>query len=306
MAVQVAFTFLSVLLMDKLERRFLMGVSAIGLVVALAALSFFFANDKRPAWLAIFSLVVYVAAFSLGLGPIPWLVMSEIFPADVRSPACALATLANWGSGFIVTAFFHDMLAAFESTGVFLFFAGFCVLCLVFVLLYMPETRGRTLAEIEDLFTSRLSTKGSIDTKTQSPLCTGAVSPTIALDGPDAENTSPLASGKEQGRISIIDPAIRSSFLQRCQQTETPSIGNAEEQGRISMVDPAIRSSFLQRCQQTETPSIGNAEEQGRISMVDPAIRSSFLQRCQQTETPATGNAEKSVVKDVSASVGLC
>lgn len=59
-----------------------MGISSLGLVIALVALALFFANDKQPTWLALFSLVVYVAAFSLGLGPIPWLVMSEIFPGE--------------------------------------------------------------------------------------------------------------------------------------------------------------------------------------------------------------------------------
>ena len=96
MTAQVAFTGLSVVLMEKAGRRSLLALSSGGMVVSALALAFFFSNGKRPAWLALVALVGYVASFSVGMGPVPWLMMGEIFPASIRSPACGLAALVNW------------------------------------------------------------------------------------------------------------------------------------------------------------------------------------------------------------------
>ena len=96
MAVQVGFTFVSMVLMDRAGRTVLLGLSAFGMAAACLALAYFYLSDKKPAWLALASLMAYMAAFSLGTGPIPWLFMGEIFPARVRAPACSVSTLANW------------------------------------------------------------------------------------------------------------------------------------------------------------------------------------------------------------------
>ena len=66
------------------------------MAVSGVALAAFYFNGKEPTWLALVSLVGYIVAFSLGMGPVPWLFMGEIFPAHARAPACSAATLVNW------------------------------------------------------------------------------------------------------------------------------------------------------------------------------------------------------------------
>ena len=96
MVAQVGFTALSLLLMDRFGRRVLLGTSALGMALSSLALAGFYFNGKQPAWLALVSLLGFIAWFSVGMGPVPWLFLGEIFPAHARASACSLATLVNW------------------------------------------------------------------------------------------------------------------------------------------------------------------------------------------------------------------
>jgi len=109
----------------------------------------FFANNKHPSWLALVALMGYIAFFSLAMGPVPWLIMSEIFPENVRGPACSVATLANWAGGFLVTYFFSTIVDVLSPTVVFFLFGAVCAACAVFVNTMVPETKGKSLAELE-------------------------------------------------------------------------------------------------------------------------------------------------------------
>ena len=95
MAVQVAFTGLAVILMDRAGRKILMSVSSIGMALAAFCMAAFFVNHKKPGWLALVALIVYIASFSLGMGPVPWLYMGEIFPAHARAKASSAATVSR-------------------------------------------------------------------------------------------------------------------------------------------------------------------------------------------------------------------
>ena len=145
MSVQVLCTVGAVLVMERLPRTTLLCISSSTLSLSALCFAAFFANGKEPDWLAMVSLIAYVSAFSLGLGPIPWIVMGEIFPADVRSTACGVATLFNWGTGFFVAIFFGAALRTCGPAQVFGFFAAIAVGCAVFVVTAMPETKGKPL-----------------------------------------------------------------------------------------------------------------------------------------------------------------
>ena len=93
-------------------------------------------------------LIVYIASFAVGLGPVFWLMISEIFPLRVRSPAMSLSTVANWGSNFIVSSFFLTLVGVITREGTFWLYAGFGVLALVFFVFRLPETKDRSLEEI--------------------------------------------------------------------------------------------------------------------------------------------------------------
>jgi SP family facilitated glucose transporter-like MFS transporter 8 len=153
MSFQVAFTGVSIVLMDKAGRTMLLAVSAGGMCASGLVLAFFFLNpNSNPSVLALMSLVGYIVAFSLGMGPVPWLFMGEIFPVHVRSPACAVATLVNWSTGFVVTYFFTSVSSALTPSGCFVLFAGVCFGAVCFACMIMPETKGKTLEMILNEF----------------------------------------------------------------------------------------------------------------------------------------------------------
>ena len=152
MAVQVCFTGVAVMLMDPAGRRLLMAISSAGMAIAALCIAVFFANHKQPSWLALASLILYILSFSLGMGPVPWLYMGEVFPAYARSKACSAATLINWSLGFVVTFSFDKAQVALTPAGCFAFFAIVCIVCLIFVGTVMPETKGKSIDEIQAEF----------------------------------------------------------------------------------------------------------------------------------------------------------
>ena len=91
------------------------------------------------------SVVIYIFCFSLGLGAVPWLMMSEIFPVRIRGLASSFATLFNWTCSFIVTETFNSMIEAMTEQGVFWFYGGVCICGMLYVLFYVPETKVRPL-----------------------------------------------------------------------------------------------------------------------------------------------------------------
>ncbi|KAG6552161.1 hypothetical protein Mapa_006263 [Marchantia paleacea] len=162
-SLQVVMTVASAGLMDKAGRRLLLMVSASGMALScfLVGFSFYLRNVQEQFLssgmnifidiLALASLLVYIASFSLGLGPIPWILMAEIFPAQVKGVAGSLATLINWSSAWVITLTFN-IIFQWSSAGAFWIFAVECVFAVIFVALFVPETRGRTLEQIEASF----------------------------------------------------------------------------------------------------------------------------------------------------------
>lgn len=104
------------------------------------------------AWLALLSMGLFIAGFAVGWGPIPWLLMSEIFPLRARGAASGVCVVTNWGCAFLVTKIFHDLLDLLTPYGTFWLFAAFCGLNVLFTVLCVPETKGKTLEQIESSF----------------------------------------------------------------------------------------------------------------------------------------------------------
>ena len=148
----VVFTTVAVLLLDRFGRRVFLLVGTVGLIVSLLALAVFFASSAvRHAVpdLALIALIAYIASFAIGLGPVFWLMISEIFPLHLRSPAMALCTVANWAFNFLVAFTFLSLVSALGSAGTFLLYAAVASIALVFFATRVPETNGRSLEEIE-------------------------------------------------------------------------------------------------------------------------------------------------------------
>nr|XP_033816932.1 solute carrier family 2, facilitated glucose transporter member 8 isoform X2 [Geotrypetes seraphini] len=173
-AIQVIFTAVAALIMDRAGRKLLLVLSGVVMTISCTTFGLYFKiaepdpnnsphptppsnslssdNPDRLTWLALVSMAFFIAGFALGWGPIPWLVMSEIFPLRVRGVASGSCVVTNWTFAFLVTKEFHDLMVALTSWGTFWFFSGFCVLNVIFTLLVVPETKGKTLEEIEAYF----------------------------------------------------------------------------------------------------------------------------------------------------------
>ena len=108
--------------------------------------------DNRFAPLAIVTLLVYIAFFAPGLGPLPWTINSEIYPTWARSTAIAIATSVNWISNLIVSMTFLTLTDNLGQPKTFGLYAGLSFLGLLFFLLFVPETKGKSLEDVEMLF----------------------------------------------------------------------------------------------------------------------------------------------------------
>ena len=95
------------------------------------------------------ALGLYIAGFAVGLGPVFWLLIAEIFPLAVRGRGMSTASVANWGSNLAVTLVFLDLVHALGSGGTFLVFAAMTLAAIAFTWRLVPETRGRSLEQIE-------------------------------------------------------------------------------------------------------------------------------------------------------------
>ena len=153
--VNVGFTVLAVRIIDRAGRRLLLIVGLIGMVISLALLGLVFAlgaTSGAAGLLATVCLALYIASFAISLGPVFWLMISEIYPLRIRGTAMSVASIANWGSNFLVALTFPVLLAAFGGTGSFWLFTGLGIVAWFFVYFWVPETKGKTLEEIEASF----------------------------------------------------------------------------------------------------------------------------------------------------------
>lgn len=123
---------------------------------ALGAYFHILSNDQDTAgslsWLPLTSLIVFISGIGMGLGPLPWLISSEVLPAKIRGQGSSIAALANFGLSFIVTKTFIDIQRAVTPAGAFWFYGGFCFLGILFALFLLPETKDKTSEEIGAFF----------------------------------------------------------------------------------------------------------------------------------------------------------
>ncbi len=148
----VVFTIVAILLLDRFGRRAFLLTGTAVCTVALTVLGLFFAiSGLREAvpWLALVCLLVYIAGFAVGLGPVFWLMISEVFPLQIRSPAMATSTVANWSANFVISFTFLSLVSLISRAGTFWVYAALGVVAMVVFHRIVPETKGRSLEEIE-------------------------------------------------------------------------------------------------------------------------------------------------------------
>ncbi|XP_048480687.1 facilitated trehalose transporter Tret1 isoform X2 [Plutella xylostella] len=157
--VQLLSNALSTLLVDRAGRRPLLLASAAVMAASMmamgAAFYFKFEQESWLGYLPVISLVSFMLGFSVGFGVLPFLLLGELFPARHRSPLSALAGAVNLLAMFTVIKTYHSLDHLLTSAGTFWMYGGFCVLAFFFVLFAVPETKGKTLGEIEHHFRSK-------------------------------------------------------------------------------------------------------------------------------------------------------
>ena len=149
----VGFTVVALLLLDRLGRRKLLLIGLVGMSGSLILLGIVFFLPtllSQVGTLAVVSLMAYVAFFAIGLGPVFWLLISEIYPLKARGLAMSIVTDVNWGFNLIVAFTFLTLVQSLGFSGTFWIYAVVGIGALIFTYLYVPETKDRTLEEIEE------------------------------------------------------------------------------------------------------------------------------------------------------------
>ncbi|KAG0725438.1 Facilitated trehalose transporter Tret1 [Chionoecetes opilio] len=168
-------TFVANAVIDKVGRKVLLYISSGLMVVSLVSLGSFFAVQAKAenvaadhvdaewwastmeslSWLPLVSFMVYVIAFSLGWGPIPWLFMGEALPAKVRGPAASMVTTLNWTCTFVITKTFPGLVLKLGPSIVFFMFSVIMIVGTFYAVFLVPETKGKMLEEIEEELSGR-------------------------------------------------------------------------------------------------------------------------------------------------------
>jgi SP family galactose:H+ symporter-like MFS transporter len=150
--INVLLTIVALWLLDRAGRRPLLLYGLVGMILSLGVLGFaFLSPDMTPvmAGVSVGSVMVYVACFAIGLGPVFWLMISEIYPLKIRGRAMGVAAVANWGSNLLVALTFLSLLRSIGRPWTFWLYALVGLIAWFFVFRRVPETKGKTLEQIE-------------------------------------------------------------------------------------------------------------------------------------------------------------
>ncbi|CAG7785042.1 unnamed protein product [Allacma fusca] len=172
-AVQVAATVVAALVVDRCGRRILLIVSGLFMVISLTTIGLYFylksSDDARVSeglgWLPLASLIVYVISFSIGLGPVPCIMLGELLPPHVKGIAAGMIVISKWTLGFIITLMFQDMLSLLHESGCYWLFASITFLGVIYICFCVPETNGKSLEEIQLYFSPALVSSKATDEK---------------------------------------------------------------------------------------------------------------------------------------------
>ncbi|XP_046738445.1 facilitated trehalose transporter Tret1-like [Diprion similis] len=149
--VQTLMSCVAAIIVDRVGRRVLLISSSSILALCLFLLGLYFKLDLSDmGWLPLVSLTTFMIAFALGYGPIPWMMMGELFPPETKGTASVIAVMVNWSTSFLVTKFFSPLKATFGEGVTFWIFTAMMVSATLFGFFIVPETSGKSLQQIQD------------------------------------------------------------------------------------------------------------------------------------------------------------
>jgi len=150
--VNVILTVVAMQLIDRVGRRPFLLVSLVGMAMSLFVLGLAFSLPQLSGslgWIAVVSLMVYVGSFAVGLGPVFWLMLSEIYPLRIRGRAMSVGTIANWSANLVVALSFLTLTQVLGKSFTFWLYAVVSIGSWLFAYFLVPETKGKTLEQIE-------------------------------------------------------------------------------------------------------------------------------------------------------------
>jgi MFS transporter, SP family, xylose:H+ symportor len=151
-AVNIAFTVVAMLCVDKLGRRPLMLIGSIGLSALYIVLAFLL-QSHAVVWLTSIFVLLAISIYAMSLAPVTWVLISEIFPNHIRGVASSVAIVSLWGAYFILVFTFPILASKLGTYGPFYLYAVICLFGFLFILKKVKETKGQTLEQLENNFT---------------------------------------------------------------------------------------------------------------------------------------------------------
>jgi sugar porter (SP) family MFS transporter len=161
--VNVVMTIVAISVIDRVGRKPLLLVGLAGMTVSLGIIGAAFAFSGLSgiiSWVTLGGLMLYIASFAVSFGPILWVMLPEIFPLKARGTGTGVSALSNWGANFVVAQAFLPLVALIGRSAVFWILAAICIVAALFIYFLVPETKGRSLEQIESDLRNRV-TSGS-------------------------------------------------------------------------------------------------------------------------------------------------
>jgi len=158
--VNVVMTIVAIAVIDRVGRKPLLLVGLAGMTISLGIIGAAFAFSGLSgiiSWVTLAGLMLYIASFAVSFGPVLWVMLPEIFPLNARGTGTGVSALSNWGANFVVAQAFLPLVALIGRSAVFWILAAICIVAALFIQLLVPETKGRSLEQIEADLRNRVS-----------------------------------------------------------------------------------------------------------------------------------------------------
>lgn len=156
--VNLIFTFIAMATVDKIGRKPLIYIGATGMLIGFLILGVTI-QQQSLGILSLIGVLLFVASFAMSMGPVVWVLLSEMFPNNIRSVAMSVAVAAQWAANFVVSQSFPIVTESEVNNNAFwngslpyFIFIGFIIFIMVFTYKFIPETKGRSLEELEDIW----------------------------------------------------------------------------------------------------------------------------------------------------------
>jgi MFS transporter, SP family, arabinose:H+ symporter len=147
--INIVFTLIAMRVIDRIGRKVMMLIGSAGMAISFSAIGLLFFTGRTDGMLMIAALLITPAFFAFGLGPTVWVVISEIFPNKIRGVAMSVATFALWSACYLLTLTFPVFVEKFSAASTFILYAVICLIGVVIIYKYIPETKGVSLEELE-------------------------------------------------------------------------------------------------------------------------------------------------------------